>query len=341
MTLPRFERWPPGSPTIVPEPRQTEVAEVQTSLPPRRAVVFVHGIISAHTTFEEAQRHMARDPRFDEVEFFYFDYDFGNAMEQNGQDLAGALCNAGFREGDEVAVVAHSMGGLVTRFAILSKPLPFVKLVFLLGTPNAGAIRLAQLSAHMQLVHRLTNQFFALYPRWSGIPSLSDAAKRIEAKKNSFVNALDVDYISIPGRYFHQERSVWDVGRDQSGIGFSALEAIFLRMQSIRLERPHDGIVEEASNDLSKCPRPTEKQDSYGGPRGSYPATYAHVTLNACNEVNHVQIHRDPDILEIVCDLTAAKFGLGGGERLTVEEWYSNVTRAKRLQRGLKISLGS
>lgn len=342
MTLPCLETWTletrTSRQTIA---RSAEVPPVhEPKRRPRKAVVFVHGIVSDHTTFDDARTHMGGDPRFASVEFHYFDYSYKEPMDENGRHLAESLRSAGFREGDDVAVVAHSMGGLVTRFAILSTPLHFVRIVFLIGTPNGGAVRLSQLSALMQLVHGATDQFFAIFPRWSGIPSLSNAAKLIETKRQSFGNALDIDYISIPGCYFHQDRNVWDVGHHMSGVAFSAINAAFLKVLGIRLERPHDGIVEESSNSLIKCTRPTEKLDSYCGRRRGEPATYAHLTLAACNEVNHVQVHKQPEILATVCDLIAAKFGLEGIPRSGIEEWFSKIGRASRLKRGLGISLG-
>jgi pimeloyl-ACP methyl ester carboxylesterase len=337
--LPCLEHWPAKIPSSKPiEPNPTETPPVETPQRLQKAVVFVHGVLSGHETFTEAREYMAGYPGFSELKFYYFDYDFTDAIDANGQRFAKSLCNIGFREGDEVAIVAHSMGGLVTRLAILSKPLPFIKIVFLIGTPNGGAVRLAQLSGLMQLVHGGVNRFFALFPRWSGIVSLSSIEKLIETKRDSFSNALDIDYISIPGRYFHPDRSIWEIAKHASGVGFSGFEVFFLKILHSRLERAHDGIVEEVSNDMTKCSRSTEKLDSYGDPQGANVATYAHLTVNACNDVNHIQIHHDPVILNTISDLIAAKFSLNGKIFSGIGKWVSEVDRAERLKRGLKIS---
>jgi hypothetical protein len=112
---------------------------------------------------------------------------------------------------------------------------------------------------------------------------------------------------------------------------FAILEAALIRLIALRLKRPHDGIVEEASNHLAKCPRSTEKSDSYGGPRGGRPATYAHLTLAACSEVNHIQIHADPIIVDVISELIAMKFFGRGTAARNLEDWFANLSPETRL----------
>jgi pimeloyl-ACP methyl ester carboxylesterase len=338
MTLPVFAPWPVApTPAAEPVPSQdaVEMPAQARQHPPRQAIVFVHGIFSNHASaFADARQQMAADPLLATMEFHYFDYAYWESMETNGQRLAQALCLAGFQRGDNVAIVAHSMGGLVARLAILWTRMDFIRIVFLLGTPNAGALRLSQLTPLQQLLHRATNYFFAQYPQWAGIASLSNAAQLLDERRNG--NALDVDYVSIPGCFFHEDRDVWDVQRLASSIGFSAFETALLRRLAIRMTRPHDGIVEESSNNLIKCPRPTEKMDSYGGARGTSPATYAHLFLAACNEVNHVQIHSHHEIIGIIGNLIAAKFGLVGSFG-DLQQWFASISPSVRIDQGIKV----
>jgi len=302
----------------------------------RKAIVFVHGIISWHKTFNPMKDRMIVNGLISGAELYYFDYPYNESMDTNGDRLASALCNE-FSSGDDVAIVAHSMGGLVSRFAIISRPLEFVRILFLLGTPNAGAMRLSQLTALAQLAHLGTNRFFTLFPRCAGIPSLSNAASLIEAKRGGFGNALAVDYVSIPGKFYHQDRNLWKLPDSPSNAAFSALEAVLMRISMIRMTRPHDGIVEESSNNLALCPRDTEKLDSYGGYRGGRPATYAHLTLAACREVSHVQIHTNPDIIDLVTELIALKFDASNGSS-GLEDWLTKLPPERRLKYGLQVS---
>lgn len=338
-TLPTFALWPLAtapSPQAEDAPFQVtaEVVQADVERLPRRAIVFIHGIFSDHEkAFREFRKQMASGPLFETVQFYYFDYAYWESMEVNGRRLAEELCKLEFQEDDSVAIIAHSMGGLVARLAILSTRMNFIRILFLLGTPNAGAIRLSQLTPLLHLLHRVTNQFFAQRPQWDGIVSLSNAAQILEQRRNG--NATDIDYVSIPGCYFHKDRNVWDVQNMVSGMGFSALESIFLRRLAIRMDHPHDGIVEESSNNMMRCPRSTEKIDSYGGTRGESPATYAHLFLKACNEVNHVTIHSAPDIIAIVRELIAAKFNLRNEFRL--RQWFTLLPPSVRIEYGIQI----
>lgn len=261
-------------------------------------------------------------PKLAGTEFHYFDYAFNEPMETNGIRLASALRAEGLNANDNVALVAHSMGGIVSRFAILSQRLEFVRILFLLATPNSGALRLSQLTALMQMVHWGTNRFLTLFPRHSGVTSLSNPAELIEKRRANFVNAIGLDYISIPGRFYHEDRNRWELPRHPSGVAFTTLEAALIRLLAVRMKRPHDGIVEETSNHLAKCPRSTEK--SYGGPRGERPATYAHLTMAACADVNHVEIHSDPVIVDVISELIALKFS-NHDKPFTLEGWFASL----------------
>lgn len=140
-----------------------------------------------------------------------------------------------------------------------------------------------------QLVHKTTNRVYTNFPRRSGIPSLSQAAELIEARRAAFSNAINIDYVSIPGLFYHAQRNRWDLPRGASGAAFTTLESALFLLRIARLGRPHDDVVDEASNHLAKCVRSTEKVDSYGGTRGDRPATYAHLTLVFCKDVNATQ----------------------------------------------------
>jgi len=297
----------------------------------RKVIVFVYGIFSSHEIFEPMRTQMMQDPQLAGAEFHYFDYAFNEPMEVNGSRLASALLAEGLSARDQVALVAHSMGGLVSRFAILSQRLEFVRILFLLATPNAGALRLSQLTALMQLLHWGTNRFFTLFPRHSGVTSLTNAAALIEKRRPDFKNAIGIDYVSIPGRYYFEDRSRWELPRRSSGVAFTMLEAMLMRLVNVRMTRPHDGIVEEASNHLAKSSRSTEKSYSYGGPRGGRPATYGHLTLAECAEVNHVEVHSDPAIIEVVSELIALKFASPETKAFTLEGWLTSLSCEDRV----------
>lgn len=331
----------PDSPTVqhaADNPGETPTTPPRPKRDPRRAIVFIHGIFSSHRTFEATKALMQQNNLLTGVEFHYFDYPFNDSMEMNGVWLAQALRAAGFEAGDHVALVAHSMGGLVSRFAILSETLEFVRILFLLGTPNAGAMRLSQLSLLAQLAHIGTRSAFALFSRRSGIAGLSNAAALIEAHRQEFTNAVEIDYVSVPGRFFHEDRSYWELPRRLDGAAFSILEGALLRTAFIHMKRPHDGIVEDSSNNLAQCPRGTEKEDSYGGHRGKRRATYGHLSLAVCADLNHMEIHSDHIIVDVISELISHKFAAAKTSDAVLENWYKNLSPKIRLDYGVRMS---
>ena len=281
-----------------------------------KAIVLVHGIFSDHHTFSTLHQRLATDARFNGFEFFYFDYDYNEKLETNGTALRNAL-NERFQPGDQVAIVAHSMGGLISRLALLSTRLPFLKILFLVATPNSGAIRLRQLALLTQMMHFGVGTLFALFPRKAGIVELSQAAKIMERNLSGAIHANDVDYVSIPGLYFHEERGPLEFGRHLAAKGFSTLDVLcrislaMVPLASVTINRPHDGIVEEDSNNLIKCPSGTwhEKVNSIQDRRSTL-ATYAHVRLKECSTLTHVDVHHEPSVIETIARITLVTFNL-------------------------------
>jgi pimeloyl-ACP methyl ester carboxylesterase len=305
---------------------------------PCKAIVFIHGIFSSHETFQTMHDRLGQIPGFsNNVRHFYYDYDFHNALSVNGAGFAQELSGV-FQQGDEVAIVAHSMGGLVARLAVLSKSMPFLRLIFLLGTPNSGAIRLSQLTGLSQMVQASTGYFFALFSRKSGITDLTRAAMIVQEHDSGFENAVEIDYVSIPGLYFHKFRGWWEVQRDGAGVAFALWNGVVSRALSVEMDKPNDGIVEETSNDLFACPSEIwhEKENCVGDQRGDDPTTLAHVRPKSCRALNHVQIHNDREVIEVVGSIISAKFRLGGPEAdaphepINLENWVRRFTQAQK-----------
>jgi pimeloyl-ACP methyl ester carboxylesterase len=103
----------------------------------KRIVVFVHGIIG--DTLAMGARLQPRPTDL----FLAFDYEnLNTTIEENAESLRQRLLQYGLTEGHgkEVIVVAHSMGGLVTRWMVEKLDgHKLVSRVILCGTPNAGS----------------------------------------------------------------------------------------------------------------------------------------------------------------------------------------------------------
>ena len=108
----------------------------KNKLPPMqgKGVILLHGILRSSkcmSTMADAAKKSGFQP-------FLFDYpstqisipDAAEYLKKSIQSLEGL---------DELYIVAHSMGGLVTRAYFADKPDPRIKRVVMIGTPNQGA----------------------------------------------------------------------------------------------------------------------------------------------------------------------------------------------------------
>ncbi|MBF3971717.1 lipase family alpha/beta hydrolase [Burkholderia pseudomallei] len=293
-----LERWPARS--------------AQTP-PPDSAFVFVHGILSSHDTFTAFCDSIYLDPRFACSDLYYFDYRYHDAMTQNGQSLANEL-QLHFGDGTrQVTLVCHSMGGLIARLAVMSAQLDFVKSIFLLGTPNLGALSTAQLGILAQLARKTAGIISGTFIRKSGITDLTRVYEILSGYRRSAGRASHIDYVSIPGCYFHEERpayaySITDVWADT----FATMDNVFSIIRalaplfSVSMSRPHDGIVEERSNCLAPtgAGRWSEKSATITYPNP--PRRYYHVQLQRCEELTHTAVHGDAEVISLVKDICAA-----------------------------------
>jgi pimeloyl-ACP methyl ester carboxylesterase len=298
---------------------------------PLHVVVFVHGILSNHTRFQTCYEGLRTlIPGLDAEtagasgadhaigknwRFYYVNYDYHTRLIENGEHLAATIIQH-FHDRDHVVLVGHSMGGLLIRLACLLQKLPCVRTVFLLGTPNHGAFRTSSLGILMQMTRGITGQIWGLRPRKVGIFDLTRVDAVIKPHLENAEQTADIDYISIPGRYFHDQRGalehhlndVWKVIFGGLDAGFELVRGV-LPLLKIHLARAHDGIVEEASNSLIPdwAERTSEKQDTIRLPRdpGSR-TTYAHLVADSAIDRVHVEIPDDDLIIALIAEIIVA-----------------------------------
>lgn len=124
------------------------------------AVVFVHGIFGDETTWASQETSfpqlLTSDPAFaDKVDAFVFRYysprfgPAGNVAELAKQLKAALEDNHVLQDHEHVVFLCHSMGGLVTRRAlILMRDLKKVSMIYFYATPGNGA-EIAQLAGRI------------------------------------------------------------------------------------------------------------------------------------------------------------------------------------------------
>lgn len=281
-----------------------------------RAVVFVHGILSDHRRFYGCQAGLAK--RNSDWKFYYVDYEFHDGIAKNGERLRRSL-RCAFRDEDRVAIVAHSMGGLVARIACLKEKLPFVRELFLLATPNHGVLRTSSLSIQAQMTLATTGVLWGIRPWRAGMLDLTRVGKVMSQPLSCAGASSDhIGYVTIPGRYFHTQRGVLDHRLNERwktlfvaldlAFGAAAIVDGLAAVLSVRLQRAHDGIVEESSNNLipDRGERRSEKRRSIRrvDPNASE-VSYAHVVPDSACELCHVAVPDDAKVIQLIGEIVA------------------------------------
>ncbi len=296
-------------------------------------IIFVHGILSSCTTcFEKMLPSFHEDQRFSGFSLATFDYDYDYDMQTSSEHLIEFIKNTA---GDApVTLVCHSMGGLVGRLAVLSGKVQ-VKRLIMLGTPNFGAIRTAQLGLLSQIALRLAGKIYAVFrnPGIRDLTRVTEVFRKPIATGRKFADA--VEYVTIPGEFFNESRLAWDRGEREDGklavTGFATLNLVTDLLMAaplwrVGLHKPHDGIVESASNSLIPCSagRMSEKCATINDP-ARFGRTYVHITHECCSDLVHVMIQQDPTIVEMVKDLVLAD---------SISKWHADLDSetARRLK---------
>ena len=313
----------------------------RTAIPcegPRGAVVFLHGIYSDHkAAFGTMMTSFTHNSKFDRWDVGWFDYRYRQPMVTNGDLLHKALLKHfdGWSEKDDVILVCHSMGGLVARLAVLRGGLPFVKRIIMLGTPNFGAVRTAGMSLLAQLVMASSRRIYGVFSRKQGILDLTRVPKIFEAelKADAVLNTERIEYVTIPGLFFHEGRGLfesgdWGTWRGRKNL-FAALRVgvemldSYVPVWKIGMKIPHDGIVEEFSNrlipDKDRLGYLSEKTSQIDFPEAFAAHTYVHVIHKACSELTHVTLQHEPKIIDLVADLILAP---------SLDQWFDTVIKS-------------
>jgi pimeloyl-ACP methyl ester carboxylesterase len=293
----------------------------------RPTVVFVHGILSSGAIFKPLHDACKATGAFTDLRAFEYDYNRG--LADNGRQLALVLNTVD----SDVILICHSMGGLVGRLAVLGGTVPQVRRLIMLATPNFGAMRTATAGLLAQLTLRTVGHVAAIFRR----PGILELTRAPQIMRNAIANgeraARDVEYVTSPGRYFHKYRDALEWGDLTTGslstkafigttVGLEALLGLFPLWSPV-IEKPHDGVVEETSTSLvpAGAGRRTEKNASItDAARWGY--TYAHVSTPRCDELNHVMIHSDPEIVRLVVDCATAE---------SLQAWVDGLTPEQRL----------
>jgi hypothetical protein len=134
---------------------------------------------------------------------------------------------------------------------------------------------------------------------------------------NTRSNASNIDYISVPGRYFHSDRppvehftrGTMHAVFGSFDVGFELAHALW-PLFSITLKRAHDGIVEEESNSLTpdKPERTSEKGEQIEARKrdNSSPARYSHIAPFSAIDCVHTGVQNNMVVVKLIEDIIRA-----------------------------------
>jgi hypothetical protein len=266
-------------------------------------------MLSSPEAFAPMRDAFLADPRFvsDWTIDATFQYDSLLPLRENGKRLADHL-RTHHAERERVDLIAHSMGGLISRIALLEhgETLAFVRRLIMLATPNFGAMTYGQLSHLAYLAGEEAKRALPVFWRDSGIVELTRATETIREllTDDMIARTVGVDYVTVPAMLYHPDRPA---PKSSGGLTERILNLV-AKLGSLglgyHLEMPHDGIVEESSVSLMSSIATRTSEKTYVLGKGL--STYAHVHCPDCLKINHVQIQGCVRVGEIVRDLALA-----------------------------------
>lgn len=267
------------------------------------AVVVLHGIRQTRDDVMPFAEHLAKWAKNADV--YVYGYDHTQALVTNGTILAETITLKS--KAGRIDLVGYSMGGLVARLAASDRHNPSIHTVVTIATPNRGSLSNVELTTLGQIGRGVFEFISPLAPRSEGVKDLTRASTIMSARRDRLLSdskvvgaepALNVRYASIPALFYNPDRPEFEFG---PSIQLSALQATILltglKARLVRMERPHDGIVTESSNNVVKQASYdwSELHLARNGPNGE-PAR-CHVVLDECRKQDHGTIMRTEDIV--------------------------------------------
>jgi pimeloyl-ACP methyl ester carboxylesterase len=210
-----------------------------------KVVVFIHGF-TADASYMQDLMHQFHGAGF---RTFAFEYECYRGIDHAANSLVNLLRlldgSTGISQ-NRIVLVGHSMGGLVARASVaLASGGSFIRKVITLGTPNDGTLQGSWLPRCMaywgEAIGGANPRGFSLQADSARQLVRADPAPTLLDRLQQTSAPVDVTYYSISGGY----------GQLDFGRGYWKNLLINRYLQS-RLGKPNDGLVSEASSDLSR-----------------------------------------------------------------------------------------
>lgn len=266
------------------------------------AVVVLHGIRQTRDDIEQPfAANLIAEAGYDAC-IYAFGYDHTQHLTRNGTYLAQELRSVGAKRID---LVGYSMGGLVARMAATDGFGPPVHTVVTLATPNRGALSNAQLTTLGQLTKGIFNNLISpLAPRTNGVNDLTKVPELMRNRRE-FMDQTNqssaVRYASVPALYYNVDRSNFTFGPSvQMNAAQAAIAAVNLKKRLIAMQKSHDGIVTEQSNEITRKDTHEWAEFHLSVPGPNDEPSRCHAAVPACAGHDHCSIITDQDVAQLV-----------------------------------------
>lgn len=269
------------------------------------AVAVLHGIRQVREDLEPFAAMLAYalpGPRI-----FVYGYDHTRSLTHNGTLLYDRL-QTDLANG-RVDLVGYSMGGLVARLAASEVEASNVHTVVTLATPNRGSLSNAELTTLGQLGRKAFELISPILPRSEGVRDLTRARdimrqrrKRLMAGRSGFT--IDGDtrrYVSVPALWYSQDKADFEFGPSVTMTGVvAAFKLTALKFKLEAMQKSHDGIVTEASNNLAQAEGNDWAEFHLVTPGASKAPPRCHAVVEVCDQHDHTSIIGEESVARLI-----------------------------------------
>ncbi|WP_170565782.1 esterase/lipase family protein [Ruegeria atlantica] len=269
------------------------------------SVVVLHGIRQTRDDIQSPFADALVATAGTDATIYTFGYDHTQHLDSSGSKLARELKDL---PDGRIDLVGYSMGGLVARMAATDGPDVEVHTIVTLATPNRGALSNAQLTNLGQFTKGVLNNLISpLAPRTNGVNDLTRVPelmrnRREQMEQNKMSPAAR--YASIPALYYNVNRSSFTFGPSiQMNAVQAAIAALNLRKRLIEMEKSHDGIVTEKSNEITRQDTHEWAEFHLSVPGPNDEPSRCHAVIPACSDNDHCSVVSDPQESDKVAEL--------------------------------------
>jgi hypothetical protein len=253
-------------------------------------IVIRHGILSSQAPFQLLANWL--QSRFPNADVDNRSYPWQDSILLNGARLADHILQ-NYAQGRELVLIGHSMGGLVCRVAacFLSGNAFQSASALANGYTRSDVLAISSLALNPRAIHGLVtlatpNSGAMLHGQVSGLAAL---VKRVINSVHEGIKDLTTDRLFRILQGYSVNTKVLSI----SGSDFNRFSQVsgqlsnWLKRGGLRLDLPHDRVVEDRSVDLRQSILPHELHQGA--------STYYHLrAYENCTDITHTNIYDDP-----------------------------------------------